>query len=159
MVVKDVGFVAYNFHHRDALDYVVSELKKRGYHVQNMWDTDDLPLFDILVDGELRIQVFGASSLGGSYAFSIKTSRRGKFAGLEEKYKLHFENGDIRKLYRLTCDIMVFVGECKGECQTWLVDSHVFSDTVKLIRFVKSIKGKYKDNYDDWDLIERRKVR
>lgn len=28
--MKDTGFVAYNFHHRDALDYVVSELKREG---------------------------------------------------------------------------------------------------------------------------------
>ncbi|MFV1457264.1 hypothetical protein [Bacillus mycoides] len=159
MEVRDTGFVAYNFHHREALEYVVLELQKRGHHVENMWDTCEVPLFDILVDGELKLDVFGASSLSGSYAFSIKTNRRGKFAKLDGAYKIHLKNGDIRKLYRLTCDVMMFVGECKGSHQTWLVDSAVFSDTLKLVRFVKSVKGKYKDNYEDWELIERRKVK
>ena len=43
--------------------------------------------------------------------------------------------------------------------QTGLMDSNVFSGTLQLVRFVKSGKGKYKDNYEDWDLIERRKVK
>lgn len=138
-------------------EMVMKELKSRGYLVRNMNEWDKLHPFDIKLEDRIRVEV-KTSSLSPNNRFYFALSEKPTNDNAESDVRIKLPNGRTRKLYRKTCDLMIFVGlESNGDCHFFIykpdeIDDHVQTISVTLDPFSKCGMNKHRE---DWDLVKK----
>ena len=128
--------------------FALNKLRQYGFDVQDMNEHSSLAPFDILLNGDIRIDVKTSSrnAKKGNYNFSFsEKATNGNKVGAN---RVKLKSGRTRKLYRNSCDVMLFVcWECKSVYLIPSADIPDFQSTIKLSAGTKRY-AKYKDNYE-----------
>ncbi|WP_258831478.1 hypothetical protein [Peribacillus frigoritolerans] len=138
-------------------EMVVKELKSRGYLVRNMNDEDKLHPFDLLVNENLRIEV-KSSTLSKDNGFTFSLSEKPSNKNVESENRIRLASGRTKKLFRKTCDLMIFVGiEDNGDCHFYLIDPYDLDDGLSVLRapLNPSSKSKYNKGRENWSLLQK----
>lgn len=103
-------------------------LLANGYTYEHIRAKNKLAAYDYLVEGNIRLQV-----LSGRYNTKKKryffTFTQSASTGVKESdTRIRLRSGRMRKLYRKTCDVILFVGVKEDEFEFWCVPSHFISD-------------------------------
>lgn len=139
-------------------ELVIKELLDRGYFVEDMNEVDKLHIYDLLVNKIMRIEVKTAT-LGKSNRFVFSLSEKKGNDNVESDTRIRLGNGRTRKLYRKTCDLMVFVGLLNnGENYFFLVDPKSIPDSLGVMNVPANPKSKSKHKLEmgNWGLLEEK---
>ncbi|MBS4173498.1 hypothetical protein [Bacillus sp. FJAT-49736] len=141
-------------------EMVEKELRSRGYSVKNMNEEDKLHPFDLLLEGNLRIEVKSAV-LGKHGYFPFALSEKSANDNIESDIRIRLKNGRTRKLFRKTCDVIVFVGlEPNGDCHFFIYDSNDIKDHSQMLNMPLDpfSKSHHNNHREDWDLIKEKSL-
>ena len=137
-------------------EMVMKELKSRGYRVKNMNEWDKLHPYDIKLEEKIRVEV-KTSSLKNNNRFYFTLSEK-PFNNIESDVRIKIPNGRTRKLYRKTCDLIIFVGlEPNGDCHFFMYRSNEIRDDLQSLAapLDPSSRSKMNKHREDWDLVKK----
>lgn len=128
--------------------FVLEQLQAFGFEVEDLNIKDKLASYDILVNNEVRIEVktSSANAKDGNYRFALSEQiTNGNITG---KNRIFLDDGRTRKLYRKTCDYMVFV--CWDSKSVFIVPSDKIPDTQGNVGISENTKRfrHYKNNWE-----------
>jgi hypothetical protein len=134
----------------------INELEKQGFSVMNMNNIVKTFPFDLLVNHYERLEIKSSTlgSIDNNARYTFCLSEKPENNNIESKYRIKLPNGRTRKLYRKTCDFLIFT--CLStEPKYYIVPSNVIPDKQGVISIPEvhdeSFKfHKYKNN---WHLL------
>lgn len=137
-------------------ELVLKELRSRGYKVEDMNEKDKLHPYDILLDNEIKIEV-KSSKMTDNKRFNFCLCEKPSNQNIESESRIRLQSGRTKKLFRKTCDIMIFVGiEPEGDCHFFLIKPEEIPDKTSNINIALNpySNGKYSKFRENWDLLE-----
>ncbi|MGG1663068.1 hypothetical protein [Brevibacillus sp. NRS-1366] len=138
-----------------ALQLVTDKLLELGYQVINTKETNKIAEYDLLVNGNVKIEVIstGNVSRGGFSRFVLTTQMSNNVK--ESATRIVLPNSRYKKLHRLITDFIIFVLLKDVESYFWVIPSNVIGDNVQTISLRPISKSSKFDKYKEaWDLIE-----
>jgi hypothetical protein len=138
-------------------EMAVKELKSRGYSVRDMNKTDRLHPFDLLVNDSLRVEV-KSSKVSADKLFNFALSEKPANKNVESENRIRLNSGRTKKLFRKTCDLMIFVGiEDNGDCHFFIMKPQELDDGLSILRISLNpfSKSKYNKARENWDLLQK----
>lgn len=132
--------------------YAIRRLQEFGFNVLDMNINNSLAPFDILLDGNIRVEVKTSSinkkKANYNFSFSEKASNGNKL-GVN---RVRLKSGRTRKLYSKSCDVLLLIcWDCKSVYLIPSGDIPDYQSTLKLSAGTKRY-AKYKDNWKIFDL-------
>ena len=134
-------------------EYVKKKLERLGFRVKNLNSQDKTSLFDLLVDGRIRIEVKTSSDYNGKFTFSL--TNKEECRNIESRHRVILPNGRTRKLYRLTCDFIVCVGIKGKQVYPFIIPSNEISDTKQSISITPKKGNMYTEYFKLWEQIKK----
>ncbi|WP_255905684.1 hypothetical protein [Priestia aryabhattai] len=130
---------------------VFSKLTQRGFKVQDMNKRDKTYLYDLKVNGHIRIEVKTSKMIESCFNFSLSNKKEAKC--IPSEHRIVTPTGRTAKLYRKTCDFIIFVGLAPTKIHYYIVPSSFIEDGKQSICFSVNSKHKYKQFENQWKLI------
>lgn len=116
----------------------IEQLNKLGYSTLDMNVRDKTALFDILVDGQIRIEVkTSTKNSSGSYKFTLTNKEECKH--IESEIRTRYKSGRTKKRYDLTADYFLLVGLDK-KVEFWIIPTNVIDLKTQTISISESTK-------------------
>lgn len=112
-------------------EFVIKQLENLGHQVLNLNSKDKTAPYDLLVDGQIRIDVKTAKELNNRFTFSL--TDREKVTCIESDHRIRLANKRTKKLFRKTCDYLVLVGMRGDEIVSFIVPSVDLPDSLQNI--------------------------
>ncbi|WP_040985457.1 hypothetical protein [Oceanobacillus jeddahense] len=132
----------------------INELGSRGIKAIDMNEKDKLNDFDISANG-YRLEVKSSKMYDdNSFTFTLSEGphTRAKISGK----RIKLSNGRTRKLFRLTCDFILFVGLSNRKNYIWVIPSSFIPDNTQTIRIsLNSKRSKYIPFKERFDYLRR----
>ncbi len=137
-------------------EMVLKELKSRGFSVKDMNKKDQLHVFDLLLDDEVRIEVKSAKVSDNGYFYITFTEKSGN-QNVVSDTRIQLGNGRTRKLYSETCDFIICAGLAKEIVHFWVVPSEAIPNNRQSIALPENpfVNSKYKVFRENWELIKK----
>lgn len=104
-----------------------------GFSYQSVRDENMRGSYDFLVNETVRLQVFGSKYDTNNKRYSYAFTQSLKKGSKPSEFHIPLSNGRIRKLYRKTCDVMLFVGIRDEMIDFWCVPSDQIDDHLQLM--------------------------
>lgn len=130
---------------------VISKLAKRGFKVQDMNEKDKTYLYDLKVNGCIRVEVKTSRLHEGKFTFPMSNKKEAECVPSE--HRILSPTGRTIKLYRKTCDFVIFVGLTSEKIYYYIVPSSLIADGSTSIGFTPTVNHKYKQFENQWKLI------
>lgn len=137
-----------------ALSFVTDKLESMGFKVENVKDKDKTSNYDLLLNGEIKVEVKSSASFkDGKVKFPLTNSPTKQL--VDSNNQLRLPNGRYRKLFRNTCNYIVFVGYHNLDVSCWIMRSTTLTDINQGVTFPidDNVKSKYKLCREDWNII------
>lgn len=137
-----------------SLEAVIQQLEHRGVAVKNLKEKDKTSTYDLLVNDKVRIEVMASSKLVCNSHFKFSFTYREELNPKESSYRIQLNNKRFRKLFRKTCDFIVFCGFNGENTLFWVIPSNELKDDLQCLSLRPYSKtSKYNKYLDAWDLI------
>lgn len=133
----------------------LAKFEKLGFDVRDMNQADKLATFDILLDGEIRIEVKTSGDHDGRGVFSLSDQRTNGNKVSDTRIRL--SNGRTKKLYSKTADFFLFVYIERKGTSFYLIPSDELPETMQILA-IPSGGGKYWKYQNKWQLLKREGV-
>ncbi|PGK51127.1 hypothetical protein CN918_25395 [Priestia megaterium] len=143
-------------------ELVASQLRVFGHEVQIIEDKSDDKSFDLLVNNKTRVEVIYSTAIEHNaheealYRFLLYSTKR--YVDPTSQLYIPISKGHFRKLFRETCDILVFVGHHKEKnvYHFWVMPSFILRDNQRSLGLYidANTNNKYSKYEDAWDLFE-----
>jgi hypothetical protein len=133
--------------------YVAGKLRRNGHIVENMNDKDKTALFDLLVNGLIRIEVKTSNDINGSFHFTL--TNKPECNHVESEHRVFLKNGRSKKLYRKTCEYVVCLGIKGKRVYPYVIPSNEIPDKLQNIRITPSKDNKYSEYFQKWGQIKK----
>jgi Homeodomain-like domain len=131
---------------------VKNELEKRGYEIEYLKEKCGISPYDFLVNGKIRIQTLSAVFKGKKAYFALTDKK--EINCKESDIRIRLRNGRTRKIFRKTCDFLVFVVLENEKPHYWIIPSDIIEDHVQGISLNPySKRAKYDIYKNAWNLI------
>lgn len=128
------------------------ELENRQYAVEYLKEESRISQYGFKVNGAIRIQTLTAVYKDKTAYFTFTDKK--EVQCIESEIRIRLGNGRTRKLFRKTCDFLVFIALEKGEPHFWILPSNAIPDHVQGISLNPySERGKYDIYKNAWNLI------
>lgn len=146
----------YGIAHENKLAKVVrgieSHLKQLGFDVENLYEHNRISDIDLLISGNIRIDVMRGTLYEGKFYCSL-TSKEGN-RHIESETRFQLKNGRFRKRYDLTCDYLICCGVDGNGTHYWVIPSCDIPETLQSICLnPNSPTSKYAVYEEAWHLI------
>lgn len=129
------------------------KLQELGFLVYNMNEADRLHPFDLLVDKEIEVEV-KSSMIGENERFNFILSEKPENQNIISDDRIRLKNGRTKKLYRKTCDFIMFVGiRPEKDPVFYLMPSNVIPDELGTIS-IGTKTSKYSAYKSAWHLLK-----
>lgn len=102
-------------------------LTLNGFSHENVREKDVRSTYDYLVEGNVRLQVLSSKYDEGKRRYRFTFSQSARKGVKPNDYQIEVR-GRIRKLYRKTCDVILFVGVKPDSFEFWCVPSTFIDD-------------------------------
>ena len=130
---------------------VISKLTQRGFKVQDMNEKDKTYLYDLKVNERIRIEVKTSRLHEGKFSFSMSNKKEAEC--ILSEHRVLSPTGRTIKIYRKTCDFVIFVGLTPEKIHYFIVPSSFIEDGKTSIGFTPAVNHKYKQFENQWKLI------
>lgn len=132
--------------------FVKEELLNRGFEVEYLKEKSGISQFDFLVNGKIKIQTLSAVQNGKTAYFTLTDKK--EINCVESETRIRLNNGRTRKLFRKTCNFLIFVALEEGKPHYWILPSDAISDHIQGISLNPySNRAKYDVYKNAWNLI------
>lgn len=125
----------------------IEELNKLGHSTLDMNVRDKTSLYDILVDGKIKVEV-KASSLNknGRYYFTLANKK--ECGHIESDIRIRYKTGRTRKKYEVTTDYFIFVGVTE-QINFWVIPTNEIDAKAQCISIGENSKKyeRYRNNF------------
>lgn len=131
--------------------YTILTLLNKGFSVRDMNSTDKVHPFDILVDGEIKVDVKSARlTTDDSYKFTFVNSKD-KQVKIDESVIVTNAGGTLKK-YHKSCDYVVLVALNEEKTESFVIPSvhHLLrgKQTVSITDLYNNRFNKYRNNWE-----------
>lgn len=133
--------------------YAKSKLEKLGFYVENMNEFDKNSPFDLRLDNRIRIEIKSTSCINGSFKFQL--SEKIENENIVSENRIRLPNGRTKKIFRKTCDYLIFVCIHEKKAFSLIIPSRDLSDTLQTLSFPISKDSKYKKYLNNWSQIKK----
>lgn len=133
--------------------FVKDYLQELGHDVTDMNEIDKTYSYDLLVNGRIKIDVKAAKETSGFYKFIL--TEKSENGNIESESRLRLSNGRTKKIYRKTCDFIVFVGIREENALPIIVPSQNINDLLQTLSYPISGISKYKPYANAWEQIKK----
>jgi len=138
-----------------SLTTVITKLESLGYHCLNLKLKDKTASCDLLVNNKIKVEVTAASNLNGDGTFKFSFTYPENKNYIESDFRIQLPNKKFKKLYRLTCDYIICIGNHNSEIFYWIVPSNDLPDTLQTLSLTPyAKKSKYKKYENAWNLLK-----
>lgn len=131
---------------------VISKLKRKGFKVRDMNLEDKTSLYDLKVDDHIRIEVKTARIIENRFNFQMANKKEARC--IPSEHRIVLPTGRTMKVYRKTCDFVIFVGLAPNKVYYYIVPSEYVEDGKQSVYIPSEGKHKYKEFEQDWNLIK-----
>ncbi len=138
-------------------EMAIKELKSRGYKARNMNEESKLSPFDILLEDQVRIEI-KTSTLNDDDRFRFVLTEKEDNENVESETRIRLKNGRTKKIFRKTCDLIIFVGlESNGDCHFFIMEPSLIKDDMQTLNlpFNPFSKSKHNKHRENWDLVKK----
>lgn len=127
----------------------IKMLEDRGYEVKDMNLADKTAPYDLLVNGEIRVEVKTASLLGKDKSYRFLLTNPPSSRCIESETRTILKSGRSLKHYDKTCDIMMFIGIT--EELVWIMPSKVMKSRIGTVSLNtrRSRYARYLNNFEE----------
>ncbi|AFQ29917.1 hypothetical protein P4493_05290 [Bacillus thuringiensis] len=133
---------------------VTDKLESLGFKVKNVKKDDKTANYDLLLNDLIKIEVRTSSALdrGRQHFRLLEQASTGV---VESDIRIKLKNGHFRKLFRRTCDYIIFVGYEEGNINYWVMRSSTVTDTIQSLGLNISpmVTSKFDVCRDAWHII------
>lgn len=137
-----------------SLKAVISQLELQGVKVKNLKEKDKTSTYDLLINDKIKIEVMSSSKLMNDGCFTFSLTCKEELNILESNDRVRLNNKRFRKLFRKTCDFIVFCGFHEENVVFWVIPSNELKDDLQVLSLRPYSKtSKYNKYLDAWDLI------
>lgn len=132
--------------------YAKKKLIQLGHTVIDMNETNKTAPFDLMVNGRIRIEVKSAMEQRGEFKFVMTDKEENK--NIESNHRIKLSSGRTKKVYRKTCDFIIFVGVKGKSALPIIIPSKLINDRLQTLSFPLSGQSKYSEFVNAWQLIK-----
>ncbi|MEC2463845.1 hypothetical protein P9X10_02860 [Bacillus cereus] len=140
-----------------ALQDVVSKLETLGFTVENVKEDNKTATYDLLLNNRIKIDVRSSSCTEGKRnRIYFRLDEKEETGVVESDTRIKLKSGKYRKLFRKTCDYIIFVGYEGANINFWIMESSDLPDELQTIRLIndKVTDSKYSIYRDAWHRIQ-----
>ncbi|PGF05245.1 hypothetical protein [Bacillus toyonensis] len=133
---------------------VTDKLESLGFKVENVKKEDKTANYDLLLNDSIKVEVRTSSTIDrGRQHFRIV--EQASTGVVESDVRIKLKNGHFRKLFRRTCDYIIFVGYEEGNINYWVMRSSTVTDTIQSLGLNISplVTSKFDVCRDAWHTI------
>lgn len=137
----------------EALDKVIERLHNEGFTVENQKAEDKTAVYDLLVEGHIRVEVLGAH-VAHANTFRYVLSEQESLGHVESQCRVRFASGRTRKLYHRVCDYVICIG-CHNDREFfWIIPANEIRDSLQTLSLpLFSQRSKYLKYRNAWHLL------
>ncbi|PGF05385.1 hypothetical protein COM61_02205 [Bacillus toyonensis] len=137
-----------------AVQDVITKLKTLGYTVENVKEVNKTETYDLLLNNRIKVDVHSSSFVEKSSMY-FRLDEKEETGVIESATRIRLKNGKYRKLFRKTCDYIIFIGYEGTNINFWIMDSSDLPDELQTIRLVndKATDSKYSIYRDAWNKL------
>lgn len=115
-----------------SVEKVIHKLTELGFTIENKNKVDKTSIYDLLLDGKIRIEIMSAT-VSYDNTFRYPLTDKADNNHVESSYRIKLSNNRSRKLYRNTCDYIICYGVHNSIDYYWIIPSNEISDTLQTI--------------------------
>lgn len=132
--------------------YAIRRLQEFGFEVLDMNINNSLAPFDILLDGNIRVEVKTSSMNKKKFTYNFSLSACASNGNKIGANRIRLKSGRTRKLYSKSCEVLLLV--CWDNKDVYLIPSGDIPDHQTNVKLSPGTKryAKYKDNWQIFDL-------
>ena len=132
--------------------YALRRLRELGFDALDMNIENSLAPFDILLDGNLRVEVKTSSMNKNKFTYNFSLSACASNGYKVGANRIRLKSGRTRKLYSKSCDVLLLV--CWDNKTVFLIPSGDIPDHQSGVKISAGTKryAKYKDNWQIFNL-------
>ncbi|MEC2463842.1 hypothetical protein P9X10_02845 [Bacillus cereus] len=109
---------------------VIEQLELRGFKVQNVKKEDKTANYDLLLNDKIKVEVRTSATIDRNRQH-FRLVEQASSGVVESDIRIKLKNGHFRKLFRRTCDYIIFVGYEEGNINYWVMRSSTVTDTIQ----------------------------
>lgn len=137
-----------------SLKAVMAQLECQGVEVKNLKEKDKTSTYDLLINDKIKIEVMASSKLMNDGRFTFSLTCKEELNITESNDRVRLNNKRFRKLFRKTCDFIVFCGFHEENAVFWIIPSNELKDDLQVLSLRPYSKtSKYNIYLNAWGLI------
>lgn len=134
--------------------YVKRKLASLGFLVKDMNEKNKTSSFDLLLNNKIKIEVKTAL-INDSDCYKFQLSEKEENQNIISQNRIKLANGRTRKIYKNTCDFIVFVGIRGSSVISLIIPSGEINNKLQTLSFPASGKSKYRQYLNNWEQLKK----